>query len=37
MLEWKPRLIILAVGVALAAGMNGLTLFLPGNFGWGSW
>jgi hypothetical protein len=37
MLEWKPRLFVLAVGVALAAAMGGFTFFSPGNFGWGAW
>jgi hypothetical protein len=39
MLEWKPRLIVLVVGLAVVvAGLNGMfALFLPGNFGWGAW
>lgn len=38
MLEWKPRLTVLALGLAaLAASLGGLTLFSPGNFGWGAW
>ena len=37
MLEWKPRLIALVVGIAaLSASMGGI-FFLPGNFGWGCW
>jgi hypothetical protein len=39
MLEWKPRLIVLVVGIAVvAASLNGMfALFAPGNFGWGAW
>jgi hypothetical protein len=39
MLEWKPRLIALVIGLAvLAASVSGFfTLFSPGNFGWGAW
>jgi hypothetical protein len=39
MLEWKPRLIVLVVGLAvLAASLSGMfALFEPGNFGWGAW
>jgi hypothetical protein len=39
MLEWKPRLIVLVVGIAVvAASLSGLlTGFAPGNFGWGAW
>jgi hypothetical protein len=39
MLEWKPRLIVLVVGIAVvAASLNGmLFVFTPGNFGWGAW
>jgi hypothetical protein len=36
MLEWKPRLIVLLVGVAAFASSFGL-LFLPLNFGWSCW
>ena len=36
MLEWKPRLIVLVVGLAGLASTAGLT-FLPINFGWGCW
>ena len=39
MLEWKPRLIVLVVAIAvLAASLNGLFfVFDPSNFGWGAW
>jgi hypothetical protein len=39
MLEWKPRLIVLVVVIAvIAASLNGMfAFFLPGNFGWGAW
>jgi hypothetical protein len=37
MLEWKPRLILLALGAAALAANFGLTFFSPGNFGWGVW
>jgi hypothetical protein len=39
MLEWKPRLIVLVVGIAvIAASLSGLFAgFVPGNFGWGAW
>jgi hypothetical protein len=39
MLEWKPRLIVLVVGIAvIAASLNGMLAgFIPGNFGWGAW
>ena len=36
MLEWKPRLIVLVVGLASLASSLGV-LFGPGNFGWGAW
>jgi hypothetical protein len=36
MLEWKPRLIVLVVGLAALASAAG-TVFGPGNFGWGAW
>jgi hypothetical protein len=36
MLEWRPRLIVLVVGVAALASSIGF-VFLPGNFGWGLW
>ncbi len=35
MLEWKPRLIALVFGLAVTAVSTGC-LFLPVNFGWGS-
>ena len=36
MLEWKPRLVVLIIGVAsLAASLGWVPL--PGNFGWGAW
>jgi hypothetical protein len=34
MLEWKPRLIVLVVGLAALASSAGF-VFGPGNFGWG--
>jgi hypothetical protein len=39
MLEWKPRLIVLVVGLAaVSASLSGfVALFGPGNFGWGAW
>jgi hypothetical protein len=39
MLEWKPRLIVLTVVIAvIAASLNGMfVLFDPSNFGWGAW
>jgi hypothetical protein len=38
MLEWKPRLIALVIGLAaLAASLGDFCFFLPGNFGWGFW
>jgi hypothetical protein len=36
MLEWKPRLIALVVGLLAVAATMGLT-FPPINFGWGAW
>jgi hypothetical protein len=36
MLEWKPRLIVLVVGLAVLASSSGF-LFLPVNFGWDLW
>jgi hypothetical protein len=36
MLEWKPRLIALVVGLLALAASLGLT-FPPVNFGWGAW
>jgi hypothetical protein len=36
MLEWKPRLIVLVVGLAAVASSMGIT-FLPVNFGWACW
>jgi hypothetical protein len=36
MLEWKPRLIVLVVGLAVMASSLGFT-FGPINFGWGAW
>jgi hypothetical protein len=36
MLEWKPRLIVLVVGLAALAASVGITL-VPINFGWGAW
>jgi hypothetical protein len=36
MLEWKPRLIMLVVGLAALAAAVGFD-FGPGNFGWGAW
>jgi hypothetical protein len=36
MLEWKPRLIVLVVGLAVAASSMGF-VFGPINFGWGCW
>jgi hypothetical protein len=36
MLEWKPRLIVLVVGLAAVASSMG-TLMWPANFGWGLW
>jgi hypothetical protein len=36
MLEWKPRLIVLVVGLAALASSLGW-LFTPSNFGWGAW
>jgi hypothetical protein len=36
MLEWKPRLIVLVVGLAALASSMGI-MFLPDNFGWGAW
>jgi len=36
MLEWKPRLIVLVVGLAVMASSMGI-MFLPINFGWGVW
>jgi hypothetical protein len=36
MLEWKPRLIVLVVGLAALASSGGF-VFDPGNFGWGLW
>jgi hypothetical protein len=35
MLEWKPRLIVLVVGLAVMASAMGI-VFSPINFGWGS-
>ena len=35
MLEWKPRLIVLVVGLAAFAASSGF-VFGPVNFGWGS-
>ena len=35
MLEWKPRLIVLAVGLAVMASSMGI-VFWPINFGWGN-
>jgi hypothetical protein len=37
MLEWKPRLVLLTVGAVALALNFGITLFSPGNFGWGTW
>ena len=39
MLEWKPRLIVLVVGIAvIAASLSGFfVMFDPSNFGWGAW
>ena len=34
MLEWKPRLMVLVVGLAVLASSMGIA-FLPINFGWG--
>jgi hypothetical protein len=36
MLEWKPRLVALVVGLVSIAMSFGL-FFVPANFGWGSW
>ncbi len=36
MLEWKPRLIVLVVGLIVLASSMGF-VFEPINFGWGSW
>ena len=36
MLEWKPRLIALVVGLAFIGRLAGL-VFSPINFGWGAW
>jgi hypothetical protein len=36
MLEWKPRLIVLVVGLAAMASSMGFVLG-PINFGWGVW
>jgi hypothetical protein len=36
MLEWKPRLIVLAVALASIASSLGV-FFSPGNFGWAAW
>ena len=36
MLEWKPRLIVLVVGLAAMASSMGF-VFGPINFGWGVW
>jgi hypothetical protein len=36
MLEWKPRLIVLVVGLVVLASSMGF-VFEPINFGWGSW
>jgi hypothetical protein len=36
MLEWKPRLIVLVVGLAALASSMGF-VFDPVNFGWGAW
>jgi hypothetical protein len=36
MLEWKPRLIVLVVGLAAMATSLGY-VFDPINFGWGAW
>jgi len=36
MLEWKPRLIVLVVGLAAVASSMGF-VFSPINFGWGVW
>jgi hypothetical protein len=36
MLEWKPRLVVLAVALASFASAFGW-LFSPGNFGWAAW
>jgi hypothetical protein len=35
MLEWKPRLIVLVVGLAVMASSMGI-VFWPINFGWGN-
>jgi hypothetical protein len=39
MLEWKPRLFAIVVGLAaVAASLSGtIAYFVPGNFGWGAW
>ena len=39
MLEWKPRLIVLVMGIAVVlASLSGMfALFAPDNFGWGAW
>ena len=39
MLEWKPRLIVLVLGIAvIAASLSGFfVMFDPSNFGWGAW
>jgi len=36
MLEWKPRLVVLLVGLASFASLSGFVLS-SGNFGWGLW
>ena len=36
MLEWKPRLIVLVVGLAVMAASMGIE-FWPINFGWSAW
>ena len=36
MLEWKPRLIVLVVGLAALASTMGFE-YWPINFGWGNW
>jgi hypothetical protein len=36
MLEWKPRLVVLIVGLASLAASSGW-VFAGGNFGWGAW
>jgi hypothetical protein len=36
MLEWKPRLVVLVVGLVAFAASLGFSLG-PGNFNWGAW